>query len=150
MSCEPEAGLGDRHNLGFMSTVITYGRGQGLVIATGMETEIGKIAEMIQSYEEEPTPLQVKLDQLGRTLGIITLVICGLVGVIGIVRDTQIGVLFSQGFSAYFGLEETIPNWSRCLWSPSAWPSPLCPRACRPWSPLLWPWACKRWSSAMP
>jgi len=103
-------GLGDQHNMAFMSTVITYGRGLGLVVATGMDTEIGKIAEMIQSYEEEPTPLQVKLDQLGRTLGIITLAICALVGIIGIVRDTQLAVLFSQGFAAYFGLEETIPK----------------------------------------
>jgi Ca2+-transporting ATPase len=105
-----ETVLGDRHNMAFMSTVVTYGRGRGLVTATGMETEIGKIAEMIQSYEEEPTPLQVKLDQLGRTLGMATLVICALVGIIGILRDTQVGVLVSQGFSVYFGLEETIPN----------------------------------------
>jgi Ca2+-transporting ATPase len=107
---EPEAVLGDRHNLAFMSTVVTYGRGRGLVVSTGMDTEIGKIAEMLQTYEEEPTPLQVKLDQLGRTLGIITLVICGLVGVLGIVQGTEIGVLFTQGFSAYFGLEETLPQ----------------------------------------
>jgi Ca2+-transporting ATPase len=106
----PETVLGDRHNLAFMSTVITYGRGTGLVVATGMETEIGKIAEMIQSYEEEPTPLQVKLDQLGRSLGIITLVICALVGIIGIVRDTQLGVLFAEGLAAYLSLSETIPN----------------------------------------
>jgi Ca2+-transporting ATPase len=105
-----EAVVGDRHNLAFMSTVITYGRGQGLVVGTGMDTEIGKIAEMLQAYEEEQTPLQVKLDQLGKTLGTITLVICALVGVIGIVRDTQLAVLFTQGFSAYFGLEETIPR----------------------------------------
>jgi Ca2+-transporting ATPase len=102
--------LGDQHNLAFMSTVITYGRGQGLVVSTGMDTEIGKIAEMIQSYEEEPTPLQVKLDQLGRSLGAITLAICALVGVIGIVRDTQLGILLAEGFQAYFGLEETIPK----------------------------------------
>ncbi len=105
-----EAVLGDRHNMAFMSTVITYGRGQGLVVSTGMDTEIGQIAEMIQSYEEEPTPLQIKLDQLGKTLGIITLVICGLVGVLGVVRDTQLGILFSQGPGAYFGLEETAPK----------------------------------------
>jgi len=107
---KPEAVLGDRHNMAFMSTLITYGRGQGLVIGTAMDTEIGKIAEMIQSYEEEPTPLQVKLDQLGKTLGIITLVICGLVGVLGVVRDTQLGILFNQGFGAYVGLEETVPK----------------------------------------
>jgi Ca2+-transporting ATPase len=105
-----ETVLGDRHNLAFMSTVVTYGRGTGLVMATGMETEIGKIAEMISSYEEEPTPLQVKLDQLGRTLGIITLVICALVGFIGIVRDTQLAVLFAEGVAAYLSLPETIPN----------------------------------------
>jgi Ca2+-transporting ATPase len=105
-----EAVLGDRHNMAFMSTVVTYGRGQGLVVGTGMQTEIGKIAEMLQSYEEEPTPLQVKLDQLGRTLGIATLVICALVGIIGVVRDTQLGVLFGQGMGAYFGLEETVPK----------------------------------------
>jgi Ca2+-transporting ATPase len=104
------AAVGDRWNLAFMSTLITYGRGQGLVVSTGMQTEIGKIAEMIRSYEEEQTPLQVKLDRLGRTLGIITLVICALVGVVGIVRDTQLAVLFAQGFTAYFGLEETIPK----------------------------------------
>jgi Ca2+-transporting ATPase len=105
-----ETALGDQDNMAFMSTVVTYGRGRGLAVATGMDTEIGKIAEMIQAYEEEPTPLQIKLDQLGRTLGIITLVICALVGIIGIVRDTQIAVLFAQGFAAYFGLSETLPK----------------------------------------
>ncbi|MGD9146298.1 MAG: cation-translocating P-type ATPase [Anaerolineae bacterium] len=105
-----ETVLGDRHNMAFMSTVITYGRGKGLVVSTGMETEIGKIAEMIQSYEEEATPLQVKLDQLGRTLGVITLAICALVGVIGIIRGTALAVLFTQGLAAYFTLPETIPN----------------------------------------
>jgi Ca2+-transporting ATPase len=106
----PPTVLGDRRNLAFMSTVVTYGRGRGLVVATGMQTEIGKIAEMLQSYEEEPTPLQVKLDQLGRMLGIAALVVCGLVGVIGVVRDTQLGILFNQGFGAYFGLENTVPK----------------------------------------
>jgi Ca2+-transporting ATPase len=105
-----QATLGDRHNMAFMSTIVTYGRGQGLVVETGMQTEIGKIAEMIQSYEEEPTPLQVKLNQLGRTLGIGALAICALVGIIGVVRDTQIGVLFSQGVAAYFRLPGTLPT----------------------------------------
>ncbi len=105
-----EAVLGDRHNMAFMSTVVTYGRGQGLVVATGMETEIGQIAEMLQSYEEEMTPLQVKLDQLGRMLGTITLVICALVGLIGIVRDTQLAVILTDGLAAYFALPETVPN----------------------------------------
>ncbi len=106
----PETGLGDRRNMAFMSTVITYGRGKAVVVGTGMKTQIGKIAEMLQAYEEEPTPLQVKLNQLGRLLGIAALVVCGLVGLIGVIRDTQIGVLFSQGVGAYFGLEETVPK----------------------------------------
>ncbi len=102
--------VGDRHNMAFMSTVVTYGRGTGLVVGTGMATEIGKIAEMLQTYEEEATPLQVKLDRLGRTLGVITLFICALVGVVGVVRDTQVGVLLAEGLRTYFGLEETVPK----------------------------------------
>jgi P-type Ca2+ transporter type 2C len=105
-----EASIGDRHNLAFMSTVITHGRGQGLVVTTGMQTEIGKIATMLQEYEEEPTPLQLKLDQLGRVLGLAALLVCTLVGLIGVVRDTQLGILFTQGARAYFGLEQTVPK----------------------------------------
>ena len=105
-----KATLGDRHNMAYMTTVVTYGRGQGVVVATGMQTEIGKIAEMIQSYEEEPTPLQVKLDQLGKALGSITLVICAVVGLIGIVRGTELIVLFTQGLTSYLDLPETIPT----------------------------------------
>jgi len=82
----PESGLGDQHNMAFMSTTITYGRGQGVVVSTGMQTTIGQIAEMIQSVEDEDTPLQKKLDQLGKTLGIGSLVVCGLVFVVGIGR----------------------------------------------------------------
>ena len=63
---DKEAGLGDRRNSAFLSTMVTYGRGKGLVIGTGMRTQIGLIAEMIQSYEEEATPLQQKLEHLGR------------------------------------------------------------------------------------
>ncbi|MEA3408680.1 MAG: cation-translocating P-type ATPase [Chloroflexota bacterium] len=97
-----DAGIGDRRNCGYMSTTITYGRGRGIVFATGMETEIGKIAEMIQSTEDEPTPLQLKLAQLGKWLGVASLVICGIVGVIGIVRDTDLGLIFSAGLGFYF------------------------------------------------
>ncbi len=97
-----DAGIGDRSTCGHMSTTITYGRGRGIVFATGMDTEIGKIAEMIQSTEDEPTPLQVKLAQLGKWLGIAALIICGAVGVIGIARDTELGLIFSAGLGPYF------------------------------------------------
>jgi P-type Ca2+ transporter type 2C len=81
-----ELPVGDRRNSAFMGTMVTYGRGRGIVVATGMNTQFGMIAEMIQSYEEEATPLQRKLDQLGRWLGIACLVICGVVGLVGILH----------------------------------------------------------------
>ncbi len=87
----PDTPLGDRRNCAFMSTMVTYGRGTGVVVATGMQTEIGLIAEMIQSFEEEVTPLQRKLDDLGRVLGIGSLAICGLVFVIGVLRPLLLG-----------------------------------------------------------
>ncbi len=101
----PDSPLGDRRNSAYMSTVVTYGRGKGIVVNTGMKTEIGKIAEMIQSYEEEATPLQVRLDQLGKWLGVASLVICGLVGLIGVVRDTNLGLIASEGLFFYLGAE---------------------------------------------
>jgi len=85
-----------------MSTTVTYGRGRGIVVATGMQTEIGKIAEMIQSAGEEPTPLQIKLAQLGKWLGIASLVICGLVGAIGVLRDTDLSLIRTAGLGTYF------------------------------------------------
>jgi Ca2+-transporting ATPase len=81
-----EAALGDRKNCAFSSTVVTYGRGRGLVVGTGMQTQIGKIADLIQSFETEPTPLQRKLDGLGKTLGVAALAICALVFAVGMVR----------------------------------------------------------------
>jgi len=84
---EGEVSIGDRHNSAFMSTTVTFGRGRGIVTETGMKTEIGKIAELLQSFETEPTPLQVKLDKLGRTLGIAALSVCGLVFVLGVIRN---------------------------------------------------------------
>jgi Ca2+-transporting ATPase len=83
---EEEIPLGDRKNMAYSSTVAAYGRGRGAVVSTGMQTQIGLIAEMIQSFDTEPTPLQRKLDRLGHTLGIAALSVCGLVFAVGIVR----------------------------------------------------------------
>lgn len=93
--------VGDRANSAFMSSMITYGRGRGLVTATGMHTQIGLIAQMLQSYEEEPTPLQRRLDELGRSLGTAALAICAVIFVLGIFRDTQPAMILSQGIRAY-------------------------------------------------
>ena len=76
-------GIGDRKNMLFSSSLITYGRGKGIVVETGMKTEVGKIAEMINEAEDEETPLQVKLNNLGKTLGIVALVICAVIFVVG-------------------------------------------------------------------
>jgi len=78
--------LGDRKNTAFMGTLVSYGRGKGIVVSTGMFTQIGLIAEMLQTVEQEPTPLQRRLDQLGKTLGWAALAICGAVFVVGMLR----------------------------------------------------------------
>ncbi len=95
LTVDESAGVGDRKNTIFSGTLINYGRGSGVVVATGMETEIGKIAGMLQDVEDEQTPLQNRLDQLGKTLGIAALAICGVIFVLGIIRS---GV-FQEGFS---------------------------------------------------
>ena len=86
MVLSAEAPLGDRKNTAFMGTVVSYGRGRGVVVATGMRTQLGMIADMLQNVDEEETPLQQRLDQLGKVLGWGALIICALVFLVGIVR----------------------------------------------------------------
>ena len=71
-----------------------------------MRTQIGLIAEMLQSYEEEATPLQQKLNHLGKLLGITCLSICGLIFIYGLIRDTHIGTIFKDGFLSYLSHEK--------------------------------------------
>ncbi len=78
-----EVSLGDRKNILFSSSLITYGRGKGIVIGTGMNTEVGKIAKMIDETDESQTPLQIKLNNLGKTLGIVALLLCAVIFVVG-------------------------------------------------------------------
>lgn len=84
-----EAPLGEQKNLAFMSTVATYGRGLGIAVHTGMETEIGKIAKMLGSHEKELTPLQKRLAGLGKLLGIGAIIICTLIFFIGYLQDRE-------------------------------------------------------------
>jgi Ca2+-transporting ATPase len=81
------ASLGDRKNTVFMGTVVNYGRGHGIVVATGMSTQLGMIADMLQAVEDESTPLQIRLDQLGKMLAIGALAICGVVFLISLWRS---------------------------------------------------------------
>ncbi len=83
---EADIPLGDRKNTAFMGTLVNYGRGQGVVVSTGMNTQLGMIATMLQSVENEETPLQHRLDQLGKVLGWAALAVCGLVFLIGAIR----------------------------------------------------------------
>ena len=83
---EKDIPLGDRKNTAFMGTTVTYGRGEGIVVATGMKTELGMIADMLQSVEAEETPLQKRLEELGKVLGWASLAICGLVFIVMVVR----------------------------------------------------------------
>jgi len=80
---DEEVSLGDRKNILFSSSLVTYGRGKGIVVETGMNTEVGKIASMINETEDEATPLQIKLNNLGKTLGIVALAICVLIFFVG-------------------------------------------------------------------
>ncbi|SQC01065.1 calcium-translocating P-type ATPase [Clostridium tetanomorphum] len=81
-----ETALGDQRNMAFMSTLTTYGRGIGIATGTGMNTEIGKIAKMLESQQQDLTPLQKKLAELGKTLGFAALGICGVMFLIAIIQ----------------------------------------------------------------
>ena len=76
---EPKLPVGDRRNMAYAGTVVTYGRGQGVVVATGMSTEFGRISRLVQTVEAGRTPLQDNLDKLGRTLGKAALVVVALI-----------------------------------------------------------------------
>ena len=91
--------LGDRLNLGFMSTIITSGRGVGVVVGTGMNTEIGKIASIINTEVKSRTPLEIRLDKLGKTLGIIAIVICVLIFIIAMLQGRNISEMFLMSVS---------------------------------------------------
>ncbi len=105
-----DASLGDRKNSAFMATLVSYGRGFGLVVETGMKTQIGRIAEMLSQVEDEITPLQRRLDQLGRTLGWAALAICGLVFLLGWFRGNDPLEMFLVAISlAIAAVPEGLP-----------------------------------------
>ncbi|MGB5196496.1 MAG: HAD-IC family P-type ATPase, partial [Candidatus Deferrimicrobium sp.] len=91
-----EAGLGDRHNTIFSGTTATYGRGRAVVTATGMRTEMGRIAGMLKATRDEPTPLQVELDRVGRILGLVV------VAIAAVMIATILLVEGVSGFAALF------------------------------------------------
>ena len=86
---ETDIGVGDRINMLFSSSLITYGRGKGIVVETGMTTEVGKIAGIINQTEKQETPLQQKLNKLGKTLGIAAICICILIFLVGLLQGKE-------------------------------------------------------------
>ncbi len=102
--------MGDRKNMGFMGTVVVNGRGIGVVTATGMDTEMGIIAGMIQDVKDEETPLQKRLAQLGKWLVTISVAVCMVVVVTGILQGESFYKMFLAGVSlAVAAIPEGLP-----------------------------------------
>lgn len=103
-------GIGDRHNMVYMGTVTTFGRGQAVVTTTGMNTELGKIADMIQTVGDERTPLQKRLDQLGKGLAVAAIVIVIIVFAMGLARGEDFEAMLMTGISlAVAAVPEGLP-----------------------------------------
>jgi P-type Ca2+ transporter type 2C len=105
-----ELTLGDQDNMAFMGTMVTRGTGQGIVVATGMKTEMGKIAHLIQSAENLATPLQMKLEQLGKILIALALLLTVLVVLAGVLQGHDLYSMILAGVSlAVAAIPEGLP-----------------------------------------
>ncbi|AYO57695.1 ATPase [Chryseobacterium sp. 6424] len=91
--------LGDRRNMAFMSSVVTYGRGIGAVVATGMQTEVGRIAHLINHEETSKTPLEQKLNALGKTLGKMAVGVCAFIFVLSWFQGRDLAEMFLTAVS---------------------------------------------------
>jgi Ca2+-transporting ATPase len=105
-----EIALGDRINMAFSTGMVTYGRGRGVVIGTGMNTEVGKIADMLQQAGETETPMSRRLGQLGKALGTAALIICTVIFLVGILYGNSILDMFMTAVSlAVAAIPEGLP-----------------------------------------
>ena len=96
---DPRTPLGDLSNMAFMSTLVTYGRGEGIAVGTAMNTEIGKIAKILDEDHKELTPLQKRLDELGRILGMICIGICTLIFAVSLWQGRDVFEMFLTAIS---------------------------------------------------
>ncbi|MBP3040744.1 calcium-translocating P-type ATPase, SERCA-type [Bacillaceae bacterium Marseille-Q3522] len=107
---DPKTPIGDKSNMVFMSTIATYGRGEGVVVGTGMNTEIGKIASALDEDKEEMTPLQKRLEELGKMLGFIAIGICLVIFVIALFQGRDLFEMFLTAISlAVAAIPEGLP-----------------------------------------
>lgn len=107
---EEEITLGDRLNMAYLSTSVAYGRGEGVVVKTGMDTEIGKIAKMISESPDEMTPLQRRLGDLGKILGVIALLLCAALFVIALLQGRDVMEMLLTAISlAVAAIPEGLP-----------------------------------------
>ena len=105
-----DVALGDRINMAFSSGIVTYGRGRGVVIGTGMKTEVGKIANMLQETVETETPMSRRLEQLGKVLGIAALIICAVIFIVGVLYGNSVISMFMTAVSlAVAAIPEGLP-----------------------------------------
>lgn len=105
-----EIPLGDRSNMAFSSGIVTYGRGRGIVVSTGMKTEVGKIADLLHQTVDTETPMSRRLEQLGKVLGIAALIICAVIFLIGVLYGNSLITMFMTAISlAVAAIPEGLP-----------------------------------------
>jgi P-type Ca2+ transporter type 2C len=102
--------LGDRVNMAFSSGMVTYGRGRGVVVLTGMKTEVGKIANLLQETVDTETPMSRRLEQLGKVLGTAALIICAIIFIVGVLYGNSVMSMFMTAVSlAVAAIPEGLP-----------------------------------------
>lgn len=110
MICNLDTSMGDRKNMAYMSTNVTYGHGEGIVTHIGMNTQIGSIAKMLNEQQEHLTPLQKKLAELGKILGIISITICFLLLIVALIQGRNVIEMLITSISlAVAAIPEGLP-----------------------------------------